>query len=414
MLSIRGHNDIYTYKMPITIKFSDKLIVEQKYSMFELSQPPTWDAESFNAPQELLQARMLGYNPTRIFINGEWFDTIPLHALARTKSSDGYYRCLYIQINYNNGEYYIGKVNRKRWKEILNYHGSGLLFTNKYEKHKDEFVRYYIAACETQKETEELEAKIVNSELLKDEKCLNLVQGGGGTSEHYDKEKRSRRQKEIMKEHPEFFQSMIQAHKKIYCSGPSPQRELRNKHIKETMSSDYYRNMTSERIRNWKDRDPEGYAKARENNKLAQQSEESKEKKRKGRERWIEEHPEQYQENKKKTLEAAHSPEAEAKRSNSLKEFYKNDPRAAELVRNRSEASVKACQKSVNMLDLETGEILMTFPSQHEAARWLVNKGLAKNTNCVSSINSVCQKKPCTTGYGYRKKAYGFGWEYAE
>lgn len=32
----------------------------------------------------------------------------------------------------------------------------------------------------------------------------------------------------------------------------------------------------------------------------------------------------------------------------------------------------------------------------------------------VSSINGVCQRKPCTTGYGYRKKAYGYDWRYAE
>ena len=33
-----------------------------------------------------------------------------------------------------------------------------------------------------------------------------------------------------------------------------------------------------------------------------------------------------------------------------------------------------------------------------------MDNGLAENTNCVSSINGVCQRKPCTTGYGCRKK----------
>ena len=47
-----------------------------------------------------------------------------------------------------------------------------------------------------------------------------------------------------------------------------------------------------------------------------------------------------------------------------------------------------------------------------DAAKWLVEKGFAKNTNCKSSISAVCLKKKCTTGYGYRKKAYGFGWEF--
>lgn len=400
--------------MPSIIEFSDKLKVEQKFSMYELCKVPVSAAVFYNEPMELQRARMLGYNPTRIYINGEWFNAIPLHILARTKSRDDYYRLIYIQINYNTGEYYIGKVNRKRWKEITKYQGSGLLFTNKYKDHKEEFVRYYIASCETQKETEELESHIVNDELLKDDKCLNLVRGGGGTNEHYDKEKRSRRQKEIMNDHPEFFQSMILKNKEIFCSGPTHQLDERNRKIRDTMSADEYRQMTSDRIKNWKERDPEGYAQARENNKLAQQSEEVKEKKRKGREQWIRENPEQYEKNKNKALRAAHSPEAEKKRSESLKAFYRDNPKAAEIVKMRSELSVKACQKAVNMLDLETGEVIRSFSSQHEAARWLVDNGFAKNTNCVSSISAVCLKKPCTTGYGYRKKAYGFGWEFAE
>ena len=65
------------------------------------------------------------------------------------------------------------------------------------------------------------------------------------------------------------------------------------------------------------------------------------------------------------------------------------------------------------MVDLESGNTLKTFPSQHTAAKWLVENGKAKNTNCVSSISAVCRKSPCTTGYGYRKKAYGYGWRFA-
>ena len=64
------------------------------------------------------------------------------------------------------------------------------------------------------------------------------------------------------------------------------------------------------------------------------------------------------------------------------------------------------------MLDLRSGEILKIFPSQHAAAKWLVENGKAKNMNCVSSISSVCLRKPCTTGYGYRKKAYGYDWRF--
>ena len=80
---------------------------------------------------------------------------------------------------------------------------------------------------------------------------------------------------------------MIQKAKKIYCSGPSPQLESRNRSIKDTMDTEEYKKMSSERILNWKNEHPEEYAKARENNKLAQQKESVKQKKRIGREKWI-------------------------------------------------------------------------------------------------------------------------------
>jgi len=68
--------------------------------------------------------------------------------------------------------------------------------------------------------------------------------------------------------------------------------------------------------------------------------------------------------------------------------------------------------KEVYMIDLHSGEVLKIFPSQHAAAKWLVENGKAKNMNCVSSISSVCLRKPCSTGYGYRKKAYGYDWRF--
>ena len=180
------------------------------------------------------------------------------------------------------------------------------------------------------------------------------------------------------------------------------------------MSSEKYREMSKERILNWKREHPDEYARARENNRLAMQSEETKEKRKASLKKWKEEHPEEAAENERKALIARTSPEAKLKRANSIKEFNKKNPEIAkENQKKRSDASVKACQKGVNMLSLETGEILRSFDSQHEAARWLVDNGYAKTTNCVSSISSVCLKKPCTTGYGYRKKAYGFGWEFS-
>lgn len=80
----------------------------------------------------------------------------------------------------------------------------------------------------------------------------------------------------------------------------------------------------------------------------------------------------------------------------------------------RAKAAAAKTSKAVSMIDLESGNILRNFPSAHVAARWLVQEGKAKNTNCVSSINAICLCRPCSSGYGYRKKAYGYGWRFAE
>ena len=401
--------------MQMEFEISDFVTIWQKYNPFELS---TFDPLTgcLDETPELMLARMLGYNPTRIRIKNDWHDVLPLHQVARSTSSiDGGFHFLYIQINLNTNEYYIGKVNRKRWSEIKRYQGSGLKFKGKYKGHENEFVRYFIACCSTAKQTEELEAAIVDTELLQDPKCLNLVSGGGGTSEHYSRDKRVAHQRQFMKAHPEQFQSMIEVAKQLYQSGDSPQLRQRSKAIKATMSDDHYREMMSERILRWQHEHPEEYQRSRENNRKAQQKPEVKEKKKQARQKWVEEHPEEHRAMQKKLSLARNSPEARKKRSESLKAWAEANPEEAKAnAKKRSAASVAKSSKPVNMCDLETGEVIRTFTSQHEAAQWLVDNGLAKNTNCVSSINGVCQRKPCTTGYGYRKKAYGYDWQYAE
>lgn len=104
---------------------------------------------------------------------------------------------------------------------------------------------------------------------------------------------------------------------------------------------------------------------------------------------------------------SCHTKEAEEKRCRALKAWNQEHP---EVVKLRAEKAREKLQKAVEMIDLVTGEVLMSFTSQREAATWLVKKGVAKNTNCVSSISAVCLKKPCTNGY--RKKAYGYGWRF--
>ena len=365
---------------------------------------------------EITLAEMFGYNTTRIWIKDKWYDVLPPSQVVRSPSSvDGKYHFIYIQINMTTHEYYIGKVNRKRWSELKRYNGSGLLFRRKYKGHETDFVRYFIACCSTEKETEELESQIVDEQLLSDPKCLNLVRGGGGTSEHDSSEKRSARQREIMKEHPENYQAMIEASQRLFRSGDTYALKQRAEKTKATMSNDFYRTQMSERIKRWRKEHPEEYAQSRENNKKANQSPESKEKRRKSRKKWIAEHPEEHKAQQERLSELRNSSEARKKRSESLRIWAEEHPEEAkEHVKRRSAASVEKCRKPVNMCDLETGEVLRTFKSQHEAAQWLVDNGLAKNTHCASSISAVCQRKPCTTGYGYRKKAYGYDWQYAD
>ena len=347
---------------------------------------------------------------TRIFIRDCWFDVMSLSEVVRSKSEiDGNYHFIYIQINFRTGEYYIGKVNRKKWKELKNYKGSGLLFQKKYKKHTEEFVQYFIACCKTAEETENLEAQIVNSELLKDPLCLNLVKGGGGTSKH-DSEERIIHIREYLLEHPEQYQAMLAKNKELYCSGPTPALKARNERIKATASQSKYREMSRKRIIHWKTEHPEEYAVSRENNRLAQQNEATKQKRNASLKKWREEHPEEFAEYRRKQIEAAHSAEAKAKRSKSLKEWNRTHP---EEVKQRGIKAGKANGKAVNMLDLKTGEVLKSFNSQQEAAEWLVQQGLAKNTNCKSMISAVCLKKQ-VPGHGTRKQTHGFGWEFRE
>lgn len=254
-----------------------------------------------------------------------------------------------------------------------------------------------------------LEAEIVDEELLLDPLCLNLVKGGAGTNKHSSSE-RNQHIREYMIGHPEQFSSMMLENKRLYCSGMTMELEARNTSIQNTMRQEQYREMSRERILRWKQEHPEEYAKSRENNRMAVQTEYSKQKRNESLKKWREEHPEEYLANKQKQLAACHSEEAEAKRRKSLKEWNDSHPEIAKM---RAANAVEKTKKSVDMLDLVTGKVIRTFKSQKEAAIWLVEQGIAKNTNCQSSISEVCLKKPCSTGYGYRKKAYGYGWRFS-
>lgn len=357
----------------------------------------------------------LGFNKERIAIKGRWFDVLnPSELVRKRNKEDGYYRVIYIQINMDNGEYYIGKANRPTWSGLKRYQGSGLKFKNKFDKYPDKFVRFYIATCKTAEETESLESSIVDADLLSDEKCLNLVAGGGGVTKHPSIAQTSEKKREHMKKHPEQYQPMLKASKAAFQSGDTPALRSRSQRIKEVMSDKKYRDMTSQRIKKWKEENPEEYAKSRKKNAEAARSPESIEKRRISRNAWIKENPDKHKAWQEKLIKSRTTPEANEKRKASLKKWRDENPQqAVENAKNRAKAAAEKTSKEICMTDLDSGEIIKTFPSQRAAAKWLVENGKAKNMNCVTSISSVCLKKPCTTEYGYRKKAYGYGWHFA-
>lgn len=390
---------------------NEKIRIWQEFNPIKLS----LDAYSFDSFDSKRNLAKLGFNKQRIAIKDRWFDVLtPSELFRKRNESDGYYRAIYIQINWERGEYYIGKANRPKWSELQRYQGSGLKFVNKFKKSKKEFVRYYIATCKTAEETEILEASIVDEDLLLDEKCLNLVAGGGGTSKRPSIAETSEKKREYIKNHPEQFKPMLEASKKAFQSGNSPALRARSLRIKEVMSAEKYREMTRRRIMNWKEKYPEEYAEARRKSLEKLKTPECQAKRQASFRKWIEQHPEEHKVWQEKLISSRTSQKAKEKRKASLKEWHDKHPEKAQIyAQKRAKAAAEKRSKAVCMIDLQSGNVLQEFPSQHAAAKWLVENGRAKNMNCVSSISSVCLRKPCTTGYGYRKKAFGYGWRFA-
>ncbi|MBL7716606.1 MAG: hypothetical protein JNL01_14170 [Bdellovibrionales bacterium] len=392
------------------IKINDNISIWQEYNPFDLSFDRT---DSYDSRRT---SARFGFNKERVLIQDRWFDVLSPSELVRKRNlKDGYYRVLYIQLNWGTGEYYIGKANRPKWSELKRYQGSGLKFKSKFNKHKDEFVRYFIAVCETAEETEKLEASIVTVSLLSDDKCLNLVAGGGGTSKRPTIAETSEKKREYMKKHPEQFKAMLTAAKEAFSSGDTPALRARSQKIKEVMSDDKYRKMSQVRIINWKNNNPEEYAEARRKSREKIKSSEVQEKRQASLKRYAEQNPDEYKIWQEKLIKSRTSPKANEKRKLSLKKFKDNNPELAHSnAKKRAKAAAAKTSKAVSMIDLNTGKVLKEFSSIHEAARWLVETGIAKNTNCASSISSVCLRKPCTTGYGNRKKAYGYDWRFTD
>lgn len=371
-------------------------------------------AESLNRHTPEAPSNLFRVNREKVSIRGRWFDVLTPSELVRQRNEqDGYYRVIYLQVNMDTGEYYIGKANRPTWSQLQRYQGSGLKFRAKFSRNSDAYVRYYIAVCRTSAETEKLEASIVDQELLADDKCLNLVAGGAGRAPIRTKEELKEMRGEYMKSRPEQFRPMLEASKKAFQTGGSSALRARNERIKKTMGDEQYREMTRTRIQAWKSANPAEYAKARQKNRDSIRSPETQRKRAESLKKWANENPDEHRVWQEKLIAARTSESANKKRQASIKRWNQENPEQAKKnASKRARAAAAKMSKPVCMIDLESGAILQDFPSLHAAADWLVASKKAKNKNCVSSIGAVCSRKPCTTGYGHRKKAYGYDWRF--
>jgi hypothetical protein len=206
---------------------------------------------------------------------------------------------------------------------------------------------------------------------------------------------------------------MLEASQKAFRSGDTPALRARSRRIKEVMSAEKYREMSRKRIGKWKEDNPKEYAQSRKLNHEKIRTPECQAKRKASFEKWVKKNPEKYKAWQEKLISSRTSPKANEKRKESLKEWNDKHPQKAQAnAQKRAKAAAAKTSKEVCMIDLQTGNIFKVFPSQHAAAKWLVENGKAKNMNCVSSISAVCLRKPCTTGYGYRKKAYGYDWRF--
>lgn len=354
------------------------------------------------------------FNKGKIRIKDRWFDIISDSILYRARNkNDGYYRVIYIQINWLTNEYYIGKANRKTWQQLKRYQGSGIRFKCNFNKYEDAYERYYIAICKSAKETEELEASLVDEELLNDPQCLNLVKGGAGISTHPTHEELKLKQSTFMKDHPEKYKAMLETARKYFTKG-TKECAARSERIKTTMSSEKYREMTRERIQNWKKNSPEAYALSRKRNKEKQQDPEIKAKRVENLRKYKKEHLEEFKIWEQHRIEACKSEKANLKRKQSLKKWRESHPEEMKKRREMLQKLISDTRsKSVCMIDLKNGSVIQIFKSMADAGQWLREKGLSKSVNPQSSISAVCLKKKIA-GHGLKSVAYGYGWCFAE
>lgn len=87
------------------------------------------------------------------------------------------YNLVYLTVNINSGEYYIG-VHGSETSLSDAYKGSGKLIANKLKIDRGNYIRINLFNLSTRFRANIIEAILVDEDLLKDSKCLNLVPGG--------------------------------------------------------------------------------------------------------------------------------------------------------------------------------------------------------------------------------------------
>lgn len=302
-----------------------------------------------------------------VCIKDTWYRTLSVSELFRARNvKTGYWHCLYVQIYMDTGEYYVGKVNRRSWRELSRYQGSGLRFQKSFSRHIGSFVRFHFCPCATARETEVLEALIVDKELISDPLCLNLVSGGGGAPSSlntpYGFERRSLAAKRRMLASPGSYARFRAMALKLFSSGDTPALSERSARIKEVMSDDKYRAMTRDRIRKWRADHPEEYAAALEKSANIIKSDSYRQRRRKIAAEMKTRDPDVWRERMDRFRQAGQTDAAKAKRRESLRRLKELHPEIArENARKRAVAASAKHSKPVDMYDLNTGETLRRF-----------------------------------------------------
>ena len=108
------------------------------------------------------------------------------------RGKDGKFHLLYKVTNQLNNRFYIGKHSTRILED--GYLGSGKRIRYEVKKYgKENFVREIMEFCESDIKLNEREKEIVNEELLKEELCLNLKNGGEGGWKNINQDKEKHR-----------------------------------------------------------------------------------------------------------------------------------------------------------------------------------------------------------------------------